>query len=45
MGSCDFSPRAYSYVDTEGDVDLATFALQEEDLVYKVEYVYPNEVF
>ena len=36
LDSCDFSPRAYSYVDTPGDVDLATFELQEEDTVYKV---------
>eukprot|EP00094_Tigriopus_californicus_P008405 TCALIF_08098-PB protein Name:"Similar to Gba Glucosylceramidase (Mus musculus)" AED:0.13 eAED:0.13 QI:29/0.92/0.8/1/0.92/0.93/15/0/1019 len=36
MGSCDFSPRPYSYVDTPGDVDLTTFALQEEDLDYKI---------
>ena len=28
--------RPYTYVDTEGDVNLETFALQDEDLVDKV---------
>ena len=36
MGGCDFSIRPYTYVDTEGDINLETFALQEEDLVHKV---------
>ncbi|XP_068240004.1 lysosomal acid glucosylceramidase-like [Palaemon carinicauda] len=36
MGGCDFSWRKYTYVDTEGDVDLSTFALQPEDLDYKI---------
>lgn len=36
IGGCDFSPRAYTYCDTPFDVNLDTFALQEEDLVYKV---------
>ena len=36
MGGCDFSPRAYTYLDTPGDLTLETFALQEEDTVYKV---------
>ncbi|XP_045605281.2 lysosomal acid glucosylceramidase [Procambarus clarkii] len=36
MGGCDFSWREYTYVDTEGDVDLNTFALQPEDTEYKI---------
>ena len=36
MGGCDFSARGYTYLDTEGDVLLETFSLQEEDTVYKV---------
>ena len=28
--------RPYTHVDTEGDVELETFELQEEDLVDKV---------
>ena len=36
MGGCDFSTRPYTYADTEGDVELETFALQEEDLIHKV---------
>ena len=37
MGGCDFSVRGYTYLDTEGDILLETFSLQEEDLVYKVD--------
>ena len=36
IGGCDFSPRGYTYVDTVGDVELKTFALQPEDLDFKV---------
>ncbi|XP_064121704.1 lysosomal acid glucosylceramidase-like [Macrobrachium nipponense] len=36
MGGCDFSWRKYTYADTEGDVDLETFALEPEDLDYKI---------
>ena len=36
MGGCDFSVRTYTYVDTEGDVELDTFALQDEDNLHKV---------
>ena len=36
MGGCDFSIRPYTYVDTEGDVNLDTFALQDEDKIHKV---------
>ncbi|KAK3871273.1 hypothetical protein Pcinc_023572 [Petrolisthes cinctipes] len=36
MGGCDFSTRTYTYVETEGDVELTTFALQPEDLNYKI---------
>lgn len=36
IGGCDFSPRPYTLDDNEGDEDLSKFALQEEDLEYKV---------
>ncbi|XP_069957548.1 lysosomal acid glucosylceramidase isoform X2 [Cherax quadricarinatus] len=36
MGGCDFSWRPYTYDDVEGDVDLQSFALQPEDLQYKI---------
>eukprot|EP00095_Tigriopus_kingsejongensis_P004043 maker-scaffold5_size1054832-snap-gene-5.13 protein:Tk04043 transcript:maker-scaffold5_size1054832-snap-gene-5.13-mRNA-1 annotation:"hypothetical protein LOTGIDRAFT_158016" len=36
IGSCDFSPRPYTYADTPGDVELSSFALQEEDLDFKI---------
>ena len=36
MGGCDFSVRKYTYADTEGDVELETFALQDEDNLHKV---------
>lgn len=36
IGGCDFSSRGYTYADTEGDVGLETFALQEEDLLQKI---------
>ena len=47
MGGCDFSPRTYTYVDTPGDVELDTFALQEEDTVYKESIlpVYPTDSY
>ena len=31
-----YSFREYTYVDTEGDVNLDTFALQIEDIEHKV---------
>ena len=34
--SINFFSRPYTYVDTEGDVNLETFALQDEDIVDKV---------
>jgi hypothetical protein len=39
-----FSPytplfRPYTYCDEEGDTELATFALTEDDLVYKIPYI------
>ncbi|XP_076033787.1 lysosomal acid glucosylceramidase-like isoform X1 [Oratosquilla oratoria] len=36
MGGCDFSTRTYTYDDIPGDVSLEHFALQEEDLEYKI---------
>jgi hypothetical protein len=36
MGGCDFSVRGYTYADTEGDILLENFSLQEEDTKYKV---------
>ena len=36
MGGCDFSVRKYTYADTEGDVELETFSLQDEDNLHKV---------
>ena len=42
MGGCDFSVRPYTYADTEGDFNLDTFALQEEDLIHKVSHSMPK---
>uniref|UniRef100_A0A915DQU3 Glucosylceramidase n=1 Tax=Ditylenchus dipsaci TaxID=166011 RepID=A0A915DQU3_9BILA len=39
IASCDFSARVYSYLDTEGDFDLKTFALAPEDFHYKIPYI------
>ncbi len=39
IGGCDFSVRGYTYCDTPGDVELDTFALQPEDLDYKIPYI------
>jgi len=39
MGGCDFSVRKYTYADTEGDVELETFALQDEDNLHKIPLV------
>merc|ERR1711963_1313466 len=39
LGGCDFSTRPYTYVDTEGDVNLETFALQDEDIVDKIPFI------
>lgn len=36
LGGTDFSPRAYSLDDNDGDVALQKFALQQEDLNFKV---------
>lgn len=36
LGACDFSPRMYTMDDNDGDVTLEKFALQDEDLTYKV---------
>ena len=40
IGGCDFSPRAYTYDDNPGDVTLDQFALQTEDLDYKVVHAF-----
>lgn len=39
MGGCDFSWRTYTYVDTPNDTALDTFALEPEDLEYKIPVV------
>nr|AAH81165.1 MGC84284 protein [Xenopus laevis] len=36
MGSCDFSTRIYTYLDTEGDFSMKTFSLQVEDTKLKI---------
>ncbi|XP_071959380.1 lysosomal acid glucosylceramidase-like [Antedon mediterranea] len=36
MASCDFSTRNYSYDDVPGDFELKNFALEMEDLTYKI---------
>ena len=36
IAGSDFSVRPYSYDDVEGDVELVNFAMQEEDILYKV---------
>ncbi|KAJ9600719.1 hypothetical protein L9F63_026141, partial [Diploptera punctata] len=39
VGGSDFSTRAYSYDDVEGDDTLQNFALAEEDTKYKIPYI------
>ena len=39
IGGCDFSDRPYTYCDTEGDTNLDTFSLTEDDTVYKIPYI------
>ncbi|GMS92376.1 hypothetical protein PENTCL1PPCAC_14551, partial [Pristionchus entomophagus] len=39
MASTDFSFSQYSYDDVEGDLDLAHFALAQEDIDYKIPYI------
>ena len=36
LAGIDFSDRPYSYDDTDGDLELKHFALQKEDLKWKV---------
>ena len=36
MASCDYSTRKYTYLDTKDDFNLTTFALAEEDIMYKI---------
>ncbi|XP_066465046.1 lysosomal acid glucosylceramidase [Eleutherodactylus coqui] len=36
MASCDFSTRIYTYLDEDGDFELKTFSMQEEDLKLKI---------
>ncbi|KAG9461687.1 hypothetical protein GDO78_016003, partial [Eleutherodactylus coqui] len=36
MASCDFSTRIYTYLDEDGDFELKTFSIQEEDLKLKI---------
>jgi len=36
MAGCDFSTRAYTYLDTRDDYNLTTFALADEDVNYKI---------
>ncbi len=31
--------RPYTYCDTEGDTELASFALTDDDLVFKIPYI------
>ena len=38
IGGTDFSDRPYSYDDVDGDLELKHFALQREDLEWKVCY-------
>lgn len=42
IGGTEFSSRAYSLDDHDGDTTLQHFALQEEDLVHKVNIVLTN---
>ncbi|KAJ6224378.1 hypothetical protein RDWZM_002923 [Blomia tropicalis] len=39
MGGCDFSTRPYTYDDHPNDFNLSKFALQSEDLQYKIPYL------
>ncbi|CAJ0570088.1 unnamed protein product, partial [Mesorhabditis spiculigera] len=39
MASTDFGTREYSYADTSGDLELKSFALQPEDLDYKIPFI------
>jgi len=39
IGGCDFSDRPYTYCDTEGDVELATWALERDDTELKIPYM------
>ena len=39
IGGCDFSDRPYTYCDTEGDINLDTFDLAHDDLLYKIPYI------
>lgn len=45
MGGCDFSTRPYTYADQEGDVDLDTFELAEEDTQYKIPLIKLAQTF
>ena len=36
IASCDYSTREYTYLDTENDFNLSTFALANEDISYKI---------
>ena len=36
IGGSDFSTRAYTYDDTDGDVDLKNFTLAKEDIEFKI---------
>ena len=45
MGGSDFSSRAYSYCDNgDNDVNLDCFALQTEDLEYKVKLLASSHI-
>ena len=39
IGGCDFSDRAYTLCDTEGDVELSTFGLTHDDYDYKIPFI------
>ena len=39
IGGCDFSDRPYTYCDTEGDTNLDTFSLAQDDTLYKIPYI------
>ncbi|XP_054161460.1 putative glucosylceramidase 4 [Oppia nitens] len=39
IAGTDFSDRPYSYDDNDGDLDLKHFALQREDLEWKIPYI------
>ncbi|KAE9551949.1 hypothetical protein FO519_004850 [Halicephalobus sp. NKZ332] len=36
VASCDFSTREYSYCDTDGDFNMTSWALAQEDFDYKI---------